>query len=183
MIKKTIVALGMGLSLSAGAAMAQNGVINFQGTVTAGGTCPIAIVTPGGPIMPRVYLGDFRSSDFTAAGQKTAAVPFGLRITPDATCIIDPAHKAYVTFTASNGTDPSGDLYGLRSGLGYTSGLAIEIKDQRNIQVKPGDPSSAYDLSATAPTDMPFMASLQSTVATVTEGHIESSVGFMVDIR
>lgn len=181
MIKKTIAALA--LSLSAGAAMAETGIINFHGTVSTGGTCPIDVVTPGGPALPRVHLGDFRTKDFTAVGQKTPAVHFGLRVTPDATCVIDPAKKAYVTFSPRFGADPSGKLYSLQSGLGYTTGMVMEIKDRKNALVEPGKESAPFDLSATAPTDMSFIAALQTTAATVTEGQIETSVDFLVDIR
>lgn len=128
MIKKTIAALA--LSLSAGAAMAETGIINFHGTVSTGGTCPIDVVTPGGPALPRVHLGDFRTKDFTTVGQKTPAVHFGLRVTPDATCVIDPAHKAYVTFSPRFGADPSGKLYSLQSGVGYL--LVPYLRPYRN---------------------------------------------------
>lgn len=181
-MKKTLIALA--LTLAGGTAMAaETGIINFQGTVSAGGTCPIDVVTPGGPSLPRVYLGDFRSKDFTAVGQNTPLVPFALRITPDATCIIDPAHKAYVTFSPRFGTDPTGRLYALQSGIGYTSGLAMQIRDRSNTQLVPGVESAPFDLSDTIPTEMGFMASLQTTDPSVPEGQIETSVDFLVDIR
>lgn len=181
MIKKTIAALA--LSLSAGAAMAETGNISFAGSVNAGGTCPIDLVTPGGPSMPRIYMGDFRTKDFTAIGQKTSPIPFGLRITPDASCVIDPTHKAYVTFTPRYGAEQGGTLYALQSGVGHTSGLALEILDQAKVRVIPDTPSAPYNLSATAPTEMIFSASLNTTADQVTEGHVDSSVGFVVDIR
>jgi len=179
-MKKHLVALA--ISLSSTAAMANTGIINFQGTVTTGGTCPIEVVHPGGPTQP-IHLGHFRTQDFTAADQNTAMVPFSLRITPDATCQIAPTTKAFVTFSPRFGADPTGKLYALQSGVGYTSNLALEILDRTSTQLPPETESIAHDLSGTLPTDMRFTARLKTTAASVPEGNIDTSVDFLVDIR
>jgi len=94
-------ALGLGCS----SAMANTGIINFEGSVKAGGTCPISVVTPGGPGLPKLYLGDFKAEDFTAAGMKTPLQRFALRLDP-ATCPSPPADTT-VTFNAGYGADPT----------------------------------------------------------------------------
>lgn len=179
-VKKHFVALA--ISLSSTAAMANTGIINFQGTVTTGGTCPIEVVHPGGPSQP-IHLGHFRSRDFTAADQNTAMVPFSLRITPDASCNIDPTKKAFVKFSPRFGADPSGKLYALQSGVGYTSNLALEILDRSSTQLPPETESKAHDLDENLPTDMHFTARLKTTEDSVPEGRIDTSVDFLVDIR
>ena len=179
-VKKHFVALA--ISLSSTAAMANTGIINFQGTVTTGGTCPIEVVHPGGPSQP-IHLGHFRTRDFTAADQNTAMVPFSLRITPDASCDIDPTTKAFVTVSPRFGADPTGRLYGLQSGVGYTSNLALEILDRSSTPLPPDTESNAHDLDENLPTDMRFTARLKTTAANVPEGNIDTSVDFLVDIR
>ena len=44
-MKHTLIALAMGLASTA--AFANTGNINFHGTITPGGTCPIEVVMPG----------------------------------------------------------------------------------------------------------------------------------------
>ncbi|MNN47212.1 Fimbrial protein [compost metagenome] len=160
--------------------MAETGIINFEGTVKAGGTCPISVVTPSGPGLPKIYLGDFKVDDFTAAGMKTPLQRFALRIDP-ATCPTIPPDTT-VTFNAGFGADPTGKLYALQSGAGYSDGFALAIYDKSNAQLDPGAKSVKYDLDATKPTDMNFTAQLHTTAPTVTEGHIATSVDFEVDI-
>ncbi|SPO54040.1 Type I fimbrial protein FimA [Pseudomonas sp. JV551A1] len=169
-------ALGLGCS----SAMANTGIINFEGSVKAGGTCPISVVTPGGPGLPKLYLGDFKAEDFTAAGMKTPLQRFALRLDP-ATCPSPPADTT-VTFNAGFGADPTGKLYALQSGVGYSEGFALAIYDKSNAQLDPGAASVTYVLDPTKPTDMNFTAQLHTTAAKVTEGHIATSVDFAVEI-
>lgn len=172
----SLIALGL-LSNSATA----NTIINFEGTVSAGGTCPIDVVTPGGPSLPKIYLGDFKSSDFTAIGQHTELVKFALRVDPS--CKNNSTDQGYVTYHPNYGVDPSGQLFQLVSGVGYSSGMALAIFDGQGNPMNPGAESQAYPLSDTAPTDMNFGARLQTIAANVTEGHVKTSVNYMVEIR
>lgn len=179
-MKRIFALLAFGLACSS--AMANTGIINFEGTVSAGGTCQIDVVTPGGPGLPKVYLGDFRTSDFTAVGQKTRLEKFALRVDP-AKCPVTAGDVAAVTYSANYGADPSGKLYQLQSGIGYASGMALAIFDKSNAQLDPDAESVEYALSDTQVTDMNFTAQLHTTAASVTEGHIATSVNFLVDIR
>ncbi|WP_158286173.1 fimbrial protein [Pseudomonas sp. LB-090624] len=173
----------LAITLSSSAAMANTGTMNFTGTVSPGGTCPIDVVTPGtGVPMPLLNLGDYKKKDFTGIGQETPRVGFALRITPDSTCTIPTGAVANVTFTPTYGQAGSGDLYGLQDGLGYTTGLALKISDQTGA-VAPDTPSMDYPLSDTDPTEMVFSARLQTTADTVGNGQIASTVTFVVAIN
>lgn len=173
---KRILAL-CALGLACSSAMANTGVINFEGTVTAGGTCPISIVNPGGSPLPIINYGDFQAKDFDKAGLQTAKKRFALRIDP-ATCPAIPTDTT-VTFNA-NYPDPAGKLYGLQTGVGYSEGFAIAIYDTSG-QVDPGTPSVSYTLDPTNPTEMIFNTNLHTTKA-VTEGTIASAVSFIVAV-
>lgn len=174
----------LAIMLTSSAAMANTGTMNFTGTVSAGGTCPIEVVTPGtGTPLPLLNLGDFRKKDFTAIGQLTPQINFALRITPDQTCTIPANSVANVTFTPSFGQDPSGSLYSLQSGLGYSTGLALKISDRTGGPVLPNTASMDYPLSDTDPTEMVFSTRLQTTAATVTEGQVATTVTYVVAVK
>ncbi|WP_264309741.1 fimbrial protein [Pseudomonas putida] len=155
-------------------------IINFEGTVTGPGTCPIDVVTPGGPSLPLINLGNYNSFNFTAAAQETPAKYFALRI--PATCVTG-IQNAHATFLAGYGPHPTvNTLYALRSGLGYTTGLGLAINDITS-RLSPGTESGAYEVTDARDTDMVFSARLVSTAATVTEGQIDTNITFSVDIR
>lgn len=166
------------LGLACSSAMANTGVINFEGTVTDGGTCPISIVNPGGSPLPMINFGDFQAKDYASAGLQTAKKRFVLSIDP-ATCASIPPDTT-VTFNA-NYPDPSGKLYGLQTGVGYSEGFAIAIYDASGAQLDPGTPSASYTLDPAKPTEMNFNTNLHTTKK-VTEGTIASSVSFTVAI-
>ncbi|MEX5343654.1 fimbrial protein [Pseudomonas sp. I2] len=179
-MKKTLAALALGLASSA--AVANTGNINFHGTVTPGGTCPIEIVEPGsgGTILPRVVIGNFHPSYFDTVGKRTPHIPFALRVTPGAGCTINPGEQGYVTFSPLHG--PSGtDLYALRPG--GAEGLALAIQDKSRTNLAPDAESAGYALDDTKPTDMLFYAMYQATNATVTPGYAAADVTFLVDIK
>ncbi|MGE8305295.1 MULTISPECIES: fimbrial protein [Pseudomonas] len=174
----------LAITLTSSVAMASTGTINFTGTVSTGGTCPIDVVTPGtGTPLPLLNLGDFKKKDFTAIGQETPQIGFALRITPDATCTIPPGAVGNITFTPAYGQDGSGKLYALQNGLGYTNGLALKISDRTGGQLDPDTASMDYPLSETDPTEMIFSARLQTTAATVDEGQVATTITYVVAIN
>lgn len=178
-MKHSLIALAMGLASTA--AFANTGNINFHGTITPGGTCPIEVVMPGtgGSILPRIGLGSYPPSYFgPTEGKQTPPRTFALRIDP-AHCTITPGEGAYVTFSAVYGPEGS-DLYSLKP-YGAT-GLALAIQDQSLTNLAPGRESMAYPLKATEPNELLFHAMYQST-GRVTEGDAAAEVLFSVDIR
>ncbi|UXH41394.1 fimbrial protein [Pseudomonas promysalinigenes] len=172
----------LALTLGCSSAMANKGIINFEGTVSAGGTCQIDVVTPGGPLLPSIHMGDHKASDFTQVGQIAKTAKFALRVDPTS-CAVSAGDVAAVTYSANYGADPSGQLYQLQSGIGYATGMALALLDKSNAPLAPDTESAEYTLDATQPTDLNFLAKLQTTSATVTEGQIASSISFLVDIR
>ncbi|AHD13520.1 type I fimbrial protein FimA [Pseudomonas sp. FGI182] len=175
-MKKTLSVLA--LSLCSSAAMAKP--INFEGTVSGPGTCPIEVVTPGGPSLPLINLGNFNTFDFTAANQETPKKHFALRV--PGSCVTG-TQNAYATFQAGFGADPTnGNLYALQDGLGYSTGLGLAINDLTS-RLAPNTESMAYEVKDTGNTEMVFSARLVTTSATVTEGQIDSNISFNVDIR
>ncbi|WP_336335717.1 fimbrial protein [Pseudomonas putida] len=178
-MKRTLIALAMGLSSTA--AFANTGNINFHGTITPGGTCPIEVVEPGtgGSILPRVVVGSYHPSYFDAVGTQTRHVPFALRVTPSA-CTINPGEDGYVTFSALYGPEGT-DLYSLRPA--GARGLALAIQDKSLTNLAPEKESVAYELDSTKPTDMLFYALYEATAVPVTEGDAASEVTFTVEIK
>ena len=175
-MKKTLSVLA--LSLCSSAAMAT--IINFEGTVSGPGTCPIEVVTPGGPSLPLINLGNYNTFNFNKVGQETAAKHFALRV--PATCVTG-TQSAFATFQAGYGADPvDADLYALKDGLGYSTGLGLAINDL-TTRLAPGTESMGYEVKDTTDTDMVFSARLVTTAATVTEGQIDTNISFDVDIR
>lgn len=175
-MKKTLSVLA--LSLCSSAVMAD--IINFEGSVSAPGTCPIEVVTPGGPALPLVFLGNFKTSHFTKVGLETSPKPFALRI--PGTCVTG-TQSAYATFTAGYGPDKDNPaLYALKDGVGQTSGLGLAINDKA-ARLSPGTESAAHEVKDSRDTDMVFQARLVTTLATVTEGQIDTNISFNVDIR
>ena len=169
------------LCMLAGSAMAKSGTVTFEGSVSSGGTCPIDVISPVGPGINTVYLGDFKTSQFTGKGQGTAKVPFRLRIDPT-TCDFTSGESAYVTFTDVHGVDPSGKFFSLRSGPNFSEGLALALYDKTK-QLEPGSQSVGHLVDDNTPTLMNFTAQLQTIEDAVTEGQILASVSFNVDIR
>jgi len=181
-MKKIMMTLAIGLASSTAFAADETGRINFQGSVYAGGTCPIEVVDPGQGVMPWVSLGNYTAKYFKTAGTTTPDVTFGLRVTPDpGICDIAAGSKAKVTFESLHGTaGGSNEYYALRSG-GATN-LALTIKDDDGTPIAPVTQSKEYDLFSNQPTDLTFYAAYVSTAATVGEGMAQADVNFSVEL-
>lgn len=83
-MKKTLIALAVGLGLASSAAFANTGSINFYGQVHAG-TCPIEIIDPSSGLpVARVNMGNVSVSQFKATGDEAASRAFGMRVTSTA---------------------------------------------------------------------------------------------------
>ncbi|WP_435653113.1 fimbrial protein [Pseudomonas putida] len=176
-MKRILTLFALGLSCSS--VMANTGVIEFEGSVSTGGTCPIDVVTPGAGALPKISMGNFRIKDFTGVGDKTQLEKFALRI-DNSICGLGADSTATVKFNANYGTDPSGTLYSLQSGRGYSAGLALAIYDKNGTQIPPGTDSVEYQNVERE--DMNFSARLHTIAHPVTEGRIWTSVNFVVAI-
>jgi major type 1 subunit fimbrin (pilin) len=166
------------LTMASSAVLAdENGRITFRGYINAGSTCPIEVVEPGLGPQPWVFLGNYSVSAFPTPGTETKEVPFGLRITPDASCTIGAGTNATVKFESLNGVEGT-DLYALSRG--GATGLGLVIKDEDGNEIAPLADSKDYPLAETTPTDMRFFANYKSSNATVTDGIAEANVNFVV---
>jgi major type 1 subunit fimbrin (pilin) len=180
-MKKIMITLALGLASSSAFAANETGRINFNGSVYAGGTCPIEVVDPGQGVLPFVDLGNYTTKYFTATGTATPDIAFALRVTPNPTCVIAPSAKAKVTFESLHGSAGStGQYYAVRSG-GATA-IALALKDEDGALVEPLAESKEYDLLSSQPTDLKFFASYISTAATVGEGRAVAEVNFKVEL-
>jgi len=181
-MKKTLIALAVGLGLASSAAFANTGSINFYGQVHAG-TCPIEIIDPSSGLpVARVNMGNVSVSQFKATGDEAASRAFGMRVTPGGGCVVTPGSNAKVTFTAAyGGAGTGGTLYALEPG--GANDLAMTIKDNTGTPVDNGSASKDYPLHATNPTTMIFSAAYKSIGPAVTAGTANTDVQFLVDIR
>ncbi|WP_144937762.1 fimbrial protein [Pseudomonas alabamensis] len=180
-MKKIMMTLAIGLASSAAFAGDEKGYINFQGSVYAGGTCPIEVVNPGQGAMPWVSLGNYTSKYFDATGKQTPDVAFGLRVTPDTICTIPSNSKAKVTFESQHGTAGGNNEYYALQREGATN-LALTIKDDAYTPIPPVTASKEYDLYSNQPTDLKFYAAYVSTDASVGEGRAVAEVSFKVEL-
>lgn len=178
-MKKTLIALVLGMASSSAFAATENGKILFKGHINGGTTCPIEVVEPSLGGLGWVDLGIYPVKYF-ATQSSTTDVGFALRITADATCTIAPGTMAQVKFDAVNGdAGPAGEYYALRTaGAG---GLALELKDDAGTSIKPRTDSKDYPITSTGTTDLKFFASLIKT-GTVTEGLANADVNFTVTL-
>lgn len=184
-MKKALLALALGITSSTTfAATVGTGSIHFYGRIDSG-TCPIEIIDPvtGNPESGnRILMGSVDASQFTGEGSEAAERSFGMRITPGGGCSVNAGDVATVTFNGAFGdAGTNGELYRLQSG-GATN-LALILKDDTGVPIANGSTSKEYALDLIKPTVMLFSAAYkQSTIAAVTAGAANTSVGFVVDI-
>lgn len=178
-MKKTLMALALGLASSAAFAADETGKILFKGHINGGSTCPIEVVEPGLGGLGWVDLGVYPVKYF-ASSTSTTDVAFALRVEADATCVIAPGSEATVKFDSVNGdAGAAGEFYAIRTaGAG---GVALEIKDEDYKSIPPRTDSKNYPLASTGTTDMKFYASLTKT-GTVTDGAANADVNFTVTL-
>lgn len=183
-MKKTLLALSMGLaaSLVGTMAFANPGTINFEGMIT-NSTCPIEIVNPGdGSIGNLVKMTSVEASRFTAAGQEYGGKGFVLRVKGGTGCVLNPSgNVAKVTF--SGNTDPSGDYFAVTPSADGAKNVAIALRDNTGALLSPGTESKEYDLNATLPTDLRFNATYRSLMPSVIAGVASADIQFSVAVN
>ena len=179
-MKKTLLALALGItSSSAFAATVGTGSIHFFGQVDSG-TCPIEIVDPTtGQPASRINMGNVNAAQFPTSGDEAGARPFGMRLTPGSGCTVPTGSVANVTFT-SNYASPGDTLFALQPG--GAQDLALVIKDNKGTPINNGSASIDYPLDSTKPTTMIFSAAYKSIGTAVTAGYANTDVAFIVDM-
>ncbi|MFT0518344.1 fimbrial protein [Pseudomonas faucium] len=179
-MKRILAPLALVLASSTALA-AETGTINFYGTVTDAGPCPIEVVDPTTGVPSRVMLGHPYASQFKNVGDHTTEAQFALKITPDATCQIAPGTEVSVTFDSQGGAiGPGNDLYSLMAGSAENLGVAIF--DEDDTKLAPGAASKDYAVDEQVETLLPFYARYEATAIPVTPGHAMANVGFTVSL-
>lgn len=180
-MKKIFTTLALVFASSAAIAAPETGTINFYGTVTDAGPCPIEVVDPTTGIPSRVMLGHPRASQFEQVGDHTTEARFALKITPGSGCIIAPGTEVQVTFDSQGGAiGPGNDLYRLMPGS--ADNLAVAIFDDSDTKLAPGTASMDYQVDEQVETMMPFSARYEAIGIPVTSGPAMANVGFTVSL-
>ncbi|AAZ35123.1 fimbrial protein [Pseudomonas savastanoi pv. phaseolicola] len=180
----SVLGLALATTLTGTVASANSGTIRFEGKITST-TCPIEVVNPGdGSTGNLVNMGSIEASRFTGIDQELSGKSFALRVNDNGgNCGLASGNPnaAKVTFTGD--ADTSGDYFGVTPTADGAKGVAIVIKDQTGVSIKPGDTSAPYTLVEGGVTDMVFNAYYRSTEANVEAGAASADVQFVVAIN
>ncbi|MBA1187474.1 fimbrial protein [Pseudomonas entomophila] len=178
-MKRSLITLSLMTAASAAHALPDTGTILFSGKVN-GNTCSIEITDPGnGAVLNPVVLPEGKATQFTAIGEESAPVSFGIKIT-DGTGCDTTGKKGYVSFAGMDGAaGQNNELHALRSGS--AKGVALAIKDSSDTLIAYGANSKEYDLNASK--TMVFKANLRSTADSVSPGPVNATVPFVFDIK
>ncbi|WP_263263001.1 fimbrial protein [Pseudomonas sp. RIT-PI-S] len=162
-------------------ALANTGVINFTGSITAG-TCPIEIRDPAGGTGGEVKMGEALAGNFDRAGIESNHRSFTIEVADASQCAgwnssSGAANVAKVRFSGMQGGADSGNLFALKTGGGAATGLALGLQDKDKTQIGHGAISGEYPLnSGGTQSDLTFTAFYKSTAATVTAGTANADV-------
>ncbi|WP_236238254.1 fimbrial protein [Pseudomonas faucium] len=179
-MKKILAPLAL-VFASSTALAAETGTINFYGTVTDAGPCPIEVVDPTTGVPSRVVLGHPRTGQFQSVGDSTTEARFALKVSPGGACTIIPNTMVKVTFDSQGGAvGPGNNLYRLMPGS--TPDLGVAIFDDGDNKLAPGTESMEYLVDHQVDTLMPFYARYEAIKVPVTPGSALANVGFTVDL-
>lgn len=170
MKKLGIIALLTVATVSASAAFADDGQINFIGAITDD-ACTV-VNDMSNPLT--VTLGTVSSNAFTGAGSTAAPTKFTIALT---NC---PATVSSATVKFDGTADSNvNSILALTQDSGVATGVGIQLTDNSNVVVPLYTPSSAYPL-VTGDNDLDFVARYYATAAAVTAGPANSTSNFTV---
>lgn len=174
MNKKLIAVSALVISAFASNAFAEDGKVNFTGTIIDQG-CEVTADT----VNQTVNLGKIAKSAFPAAGATAGAKGFSLVL-----------EKCPETVTAAtvrfDGTQVPGNNSILAlstesvNDVAAATGVGIQISDNQNKIINLYEDSSSYALSSTAANTLNFVASYISTAAAVTPGVANAVSNFTI---
>lgn len=173
-MKKNIIAFSAVafVALSFSSAFAAAGSVNFTGEILDA-ACTVDI----GSQNQTVLLGKYNKSEFTAAGNTTAATQFDIVLKDCPATVSSAAIRFDGTPDASDST-----LLAIDSTVaGAATGVAINLMTADKAQLPLlGSNSYSYTLSDTADNTLNFYAQYKSTADTVTAGPANSVANFSV---
>lgn len=171
MNKNLIAVAVLAASAFSTAAFAEDGKVNFTGTIILNG-CDVTADTKD----QTVDLGKIAVSSFPAAGATAGSKQFSLKLT---NCP-DTVSAATVRF---DGVQVPGDnsILALTEDAGVATGVGIQIADNQNKVINLYQDSSAYSLaSGSAVNTLNFVARYISTADTVTAGPANAVSNFTI---
>ncbi|WP_336220212.1 fimbrial protein [Citrobacter amalonaticus] len=165
-------ALAATAAVSMSNAFAAAGTVNFSGQILDA-ACTVDVASQN----QTVTLGQYNKSEFTNAGDVTAAKKFSI-VLKDCPAAVTQAH---VRFDGTPETTDSTLLAIDSSAAGAATGVAINMMSADMTQLPlHGDNNYRYTLSSTAPNSLDFYAQYKSTAQTVTAGPANSVASFSV---
>ncbi|EJK8584727.1 fimbrial protein [Enterobacter hormaechei] len=173
-MKKNIIAAAIvaTAALSMSNAFAAAGTVNFNGEILDA-ACTVDV----GSQNQTVELGKYNKSEFTSAGDKTAATKFSIVLKDCPATVTSAAVRFDGTPDATDST-----LLAIDSSVaGAATGVAINLMTADKAQLPlHGSNGYSYALSSTADNTLDFYAQYESTVASVTAGPANSVANFSV---
>ncbi|SNY79604.1 fimbrial protein [Enterobacter sp. CC120223-11] len=173
-MKKNLIAVAIAATavLSMSNAFAAAGTVNFTGEILDA-ACTVDVASQN----QTVALGQYNKSEFTAAGDTTAAKKFNV-VLKDCPATVTSAH---VMFDGKPDTTNSSLLAIDSSVAGAATGVAINLMtaDKADLGLH-GDNGYRYTLVSTADNTLDFYAQYKSTAAAVTAGPANSVANFSV---
>ncbi|MBG0587265.1 fimbrial protein [Enterobacter kobei] len=173
-MKKSIIAVAFATvaMLSAANAFAAAGTVNFTGEILDA-ACDVSVASQN----QTVALGSYNKSEFTAAGDVTAAKKFTIVLQNCPVAVT----SAHVRFDGTPETTDSTLLAIDSSVAGAATNVAINLMTADKAQLPlHGDTAYRYPLVSTADNNLDFYAQYKSTAASVTAGPANSVANFSV---
>lgn len=173
-IKSLIGAALLSATTLASAAIVTGGTVHFTGQIV-NAACAVSADS----VNQTVRMGQFRTARFTAAGTRSNAVPFSVKLED---CDTNVSKTAATSFYGSlDSQDPTllaiSNVTGGASGS--ASGVGIEISDHTGKVIKPdGSVFSTAQTLGDGSNLLSFTARYKSTLASVTPGEADADATF-----
>jgi len=169
-MKKLAIAAAIVASVSLSSAFADDGKINFVGSIT-----DEACTVVNGMSNPlTVTLGNVSSKAFTGAGSTAAPTKFTIALTD----CPDTVNSATVKFDGTADSNVN-TILALTQETGVATGVGIQLADANNSVIPLYTASAAYPL-ATGDNNLDFVARYYATAASVTAGPANSTSNFTI---
>ncbi|EJD6672737.1 TPA: type 1 fimbrial major subunit FimA [Providencia rettgeri] len=175
-LKSAVCAALFSVSALASAVTVPGGTIHFKGSIV-NAACAVSASSDG----QVVKLGQYRSANFTAAGDRSNPVTFQIELED---CDTTVSKTAQVAFSGNLDAIDSTVLAVTNSASGTSgaaSGVGIEIADHTGLVLKPdGSAFSTAQNLINGHNVLNFSARYKSTVAAVTPGAADASATFVM---
>jgi major type 1 subunit fimbrin (pilin) len=169
-MQKLAIAAAIITSVSLSSAFADDGKINFVGSITDDACTVVNGVS--NPLT--VTLGNVSSTAFTGAGSTAAPTKFSLALTNCPATVTSASVKFDGTADSNVNT-----ILALTQETGVATGVGIQLMDNNNVAVPLFTASSAYPLAA-GDNQLDFVARYYATAVSVTAGPANSTSNFTI---